>query len=112
MIYNGKAKKQTKAVYEQDGAHKMKQEQVAGACQKMKKETLATYRQKEIKVNIEFPKEANPKAEMELESRLKEVYLRKIKYGSMQVGEAALQSATPDKTADLKINNLGDKDYE
>lgn len=112
MIYNGNVKKQTGAVYEQDNVHKMEQEQVAGACRNVQIETHATYQKKDIKVVLEFPAEADLKAEEEISTRLKEVYLRKIKFGAMQVEEVAVQCTPPVAGAESKKNNLEDKDYE
>ncbi|MBQ7766396.1 MAG: hypothetical protein IJ397_06115 [Lachnospiraceae bacterium] len=111
MLYNSNAIKQKQTVYGQDEVHKMKQEQSVEVCKSVQVETTATYKKKEIKILMEFPQEANWKAEEEFKNRLKEIYLRKINIGSMQSGESALQFASPDKTADLK-NNLEDKDYE
>lgn len=112
MLYNSNAIKQKQTVYGQDEVHKMKQEQSVEVCKSVQVETTATYKKKEIKILMEFPQEANWKAEEEFKNRLKEIYLRKINIGSMQSVESALQSASPNKSAGLKTNNLEDKDYE
>ncbi len=61
----------------------------------MKKVTNDTYQKRDVKINIELPEETDCKAQMELEQRLKEVYLRKIELGSIQVGETAVQCTPP-----------------
>lgn len=51
---------------------------------------LCKHKNKEVKVTVEFPVQSNPKAEQEFTSRLKEIYLEKVKNGSMQGKESAL----------------------
>jgi len=44
---------------------------------------LCRHKNKEVKVTVEFPKQSSPKAEQEFVCRLKEIYLEKVKIGSM-----------------------------
>ena len=49
-----------------------------------------TYRNKQVNVIVEFPKQTDQKAEQEFIFRLKELYLEKIKNGACISGESAL----------------------
>lgn len=60
-------------------------------------EFMVDYRKKEIKVTLEFPQNTDEQAEQEFISRLKEIYLRKIKFLSMQEKESALHSKAKKK---------------
>ena len=51
---------------------------------------LCKHKNQEVKVTVEFPEQSNPQAEQEFKSRLKEIYLEKVKLGSMQGKESAL----------------------
>ena len=45
----------------------------------MQKETFLTYQKKQVHVVLEFPEQSDKEAEEEFVSRLKEIYLRKVK---------------------------------
>ena len=45
----------------------------------MQKETFLTYQKKKVHVVLEFPEQSDKGAEEEFVSRLKEIYLRKVK---------------------------------
>ena len=109
MIYNSNATKQTKAVYEQNSVHKMEKEITVGTVKSVTQKKPVTCNQEDVKVILEYLKEVDPKAEEEFRCRLKEIYLRKIKFGSMQVGKSAVQSTPPEKG---EVSNQEDKDYE
>lgn len=109
MLYNSNVTEQKQAVCGQDEVHTMKQEPIVGACQNVTQNKPAAYKQKEVNVVLEFPKEVDPKAEEEFKCRLKEIYLRKIKFGSMQLEESAVQSTPPVKG---ELSNQEDKEYE
>lgn len=49
-----------------------------------------THKNKQVHITIEFPKQTDQKAEQEFISRLKEMYLEKIKNGSCNDRESAL----------------------
>lgn len=51
-----------------------------------------THKNKKVNVTIEFPKQTDQKEEQEFITRLKELYLEKIKNGSCISGESALLS--------------------
>ena len=112
MLYKSNVTEQKQTVYEQDGVHRIEREQVVGECQSVQRKALTTYQNKEIKVVLEFPQEVNQKVEEEFKNRLKEVYLRKIKFGSMQTEDAALQSASPKTGCRPVENTKEDKEYE
>lgn len=109
MLYSSNATKQKQTVCGQDKVHKLNQEQLVKDCHSMQEETNATGKKRGIKVVLQFPEEVDPKAEEEFKCRLKEIYLRKIKFGSMQVEESALQSTPPVKG---ELRNMEDKKYE
>ena len=48
---------------------------------------LFKYQNKQVTVTLEFPGQSDPEAEQELVSRLKTIYLEKLKTGAMQKGE-------------------------
>lgn len=68
-------------------------------------EFMVDYRKKEIKVTLEFPKNTAEQAEQEFISRLKEIYLKKIKVLSMQEKESALHSKAKDKQEEKADGN-------
>ena len=51
------------------------------------------YQNKQVQVTLEFPEQSDPKAEQEFVSRLKTIYLEKIKIGAMQKENLALSSS-------------------
>jgi len=51
-----------------------------------------THKNKQVNITIEFPKQTDQKAEQEFISRLKELYLEKIKNGTCINEETALTS--------------------
>lgn len=61
---------------------------------------LYKHNNKEVKVTVEFPEQSNPQADSEFTRRLKEIYLEKVKNGSMQGEESAL-SCQPNKNTEV-----------
>ena len=65
-----------------------------------------TRKNKQVHVTLEFPKQTDQKAEQEFISRLKELYLEKIKKGSCINGDSALLS---DKIKEVEEMEDGEK---
>ena len=59
-----------------------------------------THKNKQVNVILEFPKQTDHKAEQEFISRLKELYLEKIKLGACTSGKSALSSLKIKETED------------
>lgn len=53
---------------------------------------LCKHKNKDVKVTVEFPEQSDLKEEKEFESRLKEIYLRKIESGFIKEKEPVLSS--------------------
>ena len=96
MLYNGKTLqkescKETDSAYRQAESHSNKNEEVQSEDNKVVTQSFScNYKNKEIKVTVEFPKQSDMVAEQEFKSRLKEIYLEKIRLGAMQISESAL----------------------
>ena len=96
MLYSGKtlqgkSNKQNDSEYRQAESHSNKNEEVQPKDNKMvTHQFLCRHNNKEVKVTVEFPEQSDLGAEQEFKSRLKEVYLEKVKLGSMQGKESAL----------------------
>ena len=65
------------------------------------------HKNKQVNVNIEFPKQTDQKAEHEFISKLKELYLEKIKNGSCTSGESALLSDKIKEVEDMGNDKKG-----
>lgn len=111
MLYNSNATEQKQSVCGQEETHTMNQEQVVEECQNVQIEAITTYQKKEVRVVLEFPAVADPRAEAEFQSRLKEIYLRKIKLGSMQGGESEVQSHSLVENEEFNTDSREDKNY-
>lgn len=79
-----------------------------GDCKSVQIEQKISYQNRDIKVVLEFPAESNPRAEQEFMDFLKELYLQKIKPGSMQKATQALESPSIENREDTKE----DKNHE
>lgn len=104
MIYRSKAVKcnaNQDSEYRQAESHSNKNEEVHPKdSQVITHQFLCKHKNKEVKVTVEFPEQSNPRDEQEFKSRLKEIYLEKIKLGSMQGNESAL-SCQPNKGTEV-----------
>lgn len=63
-------------------------------------EFTAPYKNKEVTIHLEFPEQQNQEAASDFLSRLKEIYLEKIKSQSMQMEKPALQCTTTKEKED------------
>ena len=87
--------------YRQAESHSNKNEEVHPKDrQVITHQFLCKYKNKEVKVTVEFPGQSNSQDELEFTRRLKEIYLKKVKNGSMQGKESAL-SCTPNKNTEV-----------
>ena len=108
MVYNGKTLQQQSETigseYRQANSHSNKNKEVQQVnSQVVTQQFLCRHKNKEVKVTVEFPEQSNPKAEQEFVCRLKEIYLEKVKIGSMQGKKSAL-SCTPTKDKEEQRN--------
>ena len=77
--------------YRQAELHSNKNEEVhPKESQVISHQFLCKYKNKEVKVTVEFPEQSSSKDELEFTRRLKEIYLEKVKNGSMQGRESVL----------------------
>ena len=94
MVYRGKALKHDTnqdSEYRQAESHSNKNEEVHPKdSQVITHQFLCKHKNKEVKVTVEFPEQSNSQADSEFTRRIKEIYLEKVKNGSMQGEESAL----------------------
>jgi len=108
MIYHNTVQKHSKTSadeYRQAVANKITTSNQSQSEQSMQEQSnmetmefMVDYRKKEIKVTVEFPRNTVEQAEQEFISRLKEIYLKKIKVLSMQEKESALHWQAKEET--------------
>ncbi|MBQ6887882.1 MAG: hypothetical protein IJN54_10255 [Lachnospiraceae bacterium] len=106
MIYNGKAtqcESKPDSAYSLSESHNNMNKEVNPEEYPMDSQTfICKSKNQEVKVTVEFPTQSNKVAEQEFITRLKEIYLRKIKIGAMQQKESALSSQfTKDKEENI-----------
>ena len=102
MIYNGKAiqyKSEPDSAYSISESHNNMDKEVKPKENPMdSKSFICKSKNQEVKVTVEFPTQSDKADEQEFITRLKEIYLRKIKIGYIQQKESALSSQfTKDK---------------
>lgn len=104
MVYRSKALKcyaNQDSEYRQAESHSNKNEEIHPKDnQVITHQFLCKHKNKEVKVTVEFPEQSNPQADSEFTRRLKEIYLEKVKNGSMQGEESAL-SCQPNKNTEV-----------
>ena len=92
MIYNakvGKHNSESDSEYRQAELHSNRDKKGIPEAQSMVTE-ICSKKCKKVKITLEFPERTDEMAEQEFIGRLKEIYLEKIKKGSMQETDLAL----------------------
>ena len=104
MVYRSKALKRNAnqdSEYRQAESHSNKNEEVHPKdSQVITHQFLCKHKNKEVKVTVEFPEQSDLVAEREFKGRLKEIYLEKVRLGTMQGKESAL-SCTPNESTEV-----------
>ena len=104
IVYRSKALKcntNQDSEYRQAESHSNKNEEVHPKdSQVITHQFLCKHKNKEVKVTVEFPEQSDSQTDLEFTRRLKEIYLEKVKNGSMQGKESALP-CSPDKSMEV-----------
>lgn len=107
MIYNAKAEKrnsESDSEYRQAELHSNRDKKGIPEEQSMVIEICPNEckcKCKKVKITLEFPEQTDEAAEQEFISRLKEIYLEKIKKGTMQKMDSALTFNPTDGKEDM-----------